>query len=195
MHKALWRSWCWDCQSFYFFMWGTARASRSNLSPNGATHMEHKDAHVCAHADVLYKTVHAPTQNTQTFEHRGGRLPGRGDVRTEGLWSAAEPGFFSVMWTAGSASPLGALGTGGLQRDTLRAWGTEQCLQSLCTDCAEKFLVLLLYHLQKWTQTLNRGDSFVTLLVTMAANIKNFQSSKPWRERKYFSRQSHHKPK
>lgn len=61
--------------------------------------MEYKDAlaHVCAHADVLYKTVHAPTQNTQTFEHRGRRLPGRGEVRTEGLWSAAETGFFSVM--------------------------------------------------------------------------------------------------
>lgn len=57
--------------------------------------MEQKDAHVCAHADVLYKTVPAPTQ--KSFEHRGGRLPGRGDVRTEGLWSAAEPGFSSVM--------------------------------------------------------------------------------------------------
>lgn len=80
-------------------MQGTARASRSNMSPNKATHMEYKDAlaHVCAHADVLYKTVRAPTQNTQTFEHRGGRLPGRGEVRTDGLWSAAETGFFSVM--------------------------------------------------------------------------------------------------
>lgn len=76
---------------------------------------------MCAHADVLSKTVHAPTQDTQTLEHRGGRLPGRGDMRTEGLWSAAEPGFLSVMETAGSAFPLGPLGTEGLQRDTLRA--------------------------------------------------------------------------
>lgn len=78
-------------------MWGTARASRSNMSPNEATHMEYKDAHVCAHTDALYKTVPAHTQNTQTFEHRGGRLPGTGDMRTEGLWSAAEPGVFSGM--------------------------------------------------------------------------------------------------
>lgn len=165
-----------------FFMQGTARASRSNMSPNKSTRMH---LHMCVHMQMFSTKLCMHPLKTPRLLNTG-----EGDYQEEEKWGLKVSGVLlrlvSSLWCK--------------LQDLLSHWGhwaqracKETHTQSMrhrtvFTECAEKFLVLLPYHLQKWTQTLKWGDSHVTLLVTMAANIKNFQSSKPWRERKYFSR-------
>lgn len=56
------------------------------MPPNEATPREYKAAHVCAHADVVYKNVQAPTQNTQTLN------TGEGHYQEEEMWGLKIPG-------------------------------------------------------------------------------------------------------
>lgn len=146
---------------------------------------------LCAHPHEIHIL-----SNTERSEITGKRRHGGWRRSLECCWvwfllSNVKHRICSLTWCVGHSRPA--------KRHTQSARHsivTAVCLQRVWWKvCVAGFCKTKAYHLQKWTQTLKWGDSYVTSLVIKATNVKNFWSSKPWKERKCFSRQSHHKLK